>query len=91
MLPAAAPPLLKDLDIASFRVHSIGATLARMFNHNDRVLPLSISLLIVGGICLVVGNAVSLWANLRDLETAMERQTHTWLAMKHMSERGMLL
>ena len=57
-----------------------------MFNHNDRVLPLSISLLIVGGICLVVGNAVSLWANLRDLETAMERQTHTWLAMKHMSD-----
>ena len=86
MLPAAAPLLLKDLDIASFRVHSIGATLTRMFNHNDRVLPLSISLLIVGGICLVVGNAVSLWANLRDLETAMERQTHTWLAMKHMSD-----
>lgn len=51
-----------------------------------RVFSLSITVLIAGGLALVAGNAVSLWANLRDLEKAMDLVHHTWLVIDQVQE-----
>ncbi len=57
-----------------------------MSKRNNRALPLHISLLIIGGVCLVIGNAVSLWANLRELKTATESQSHTWIVVNRIDD-----
>jgi signal transduction histidine kinase len=68
------------------RAVKCGATLKRMFKRNNRALPLHISLMIIGGVCLVVGNAVSLWANLRELRTATEWHSHTWIVVNRIDD-----
>jgi signal transduction histidine kinase len=62
------------------------ATLDRMLKRNSRALPLHISLLIIGGVCLVIGNAVSLWANLRELKAATEWHSHTWVVVNRIDD-----
>lgn len=52
----------------------------------QRALPLSISVLMVGGICLIVGNAVSLWANLRELDKTLYRVSDTRAVINRLHE-----
>lgn len=67
-------------------MNSNGARLGDMPNANgERLLPLSISLLMIGGIFLIIGNAISLWANLRELErtTSGVNNTSTVIRLLH--------
>jgi len=68
-----------------------------------RVMPLSITLMLVGCLGLIVGNAVTLWMNLQEIEQATAETNETWavidklrsvrtaLSSAESSQRGYLL
>ena len=51
----------------------------------NRPIPLAVSVLFAGGIALVIGNVVSLWANMHDVSSAVGLVDHTRVVSETLS------